>query len=180
MNSQLTVRRIVVAGLLGAIVILLGVTRLGFVAVPTPFGDATIMHIPVIIGGVLEGTVVGAILGLFFGLLSFMQATVPAFKDPLVAILPRLFIGVTAALSYRALRRWNEPVAVAVSAIVGTLTNTILVLGIAVLRGYVSLEVAIGLGITHGIPEVIVAVIIVGAVVLAWKGLATRQRKADL
>ncbi|HEX7586927.1 MAG TPA: ECF transporter S component, partial [Anaerolineae bacterium] len=56
----LSVRSIVVAGVLGAIAILLGYTRLGFIPVPTPAGNATIMHIPAIIGGILEGWPVGA------------------------------------------------------------------------------------------------------------------------
>jgi len=54
---------------------------------------------------------------------------------------------------------------------VGTLTNTVLVLTMAVVRGYLPLGVAIGVGITHGIPEIIVAAIIVVAVVTAWKGI---------
>ncbi len=180
MESQLTVRRIVVAGLLGAITILLGATRLGFVPVPTPVGDATIMHIPVIIGGILDGSLVGAILGLFFGLFSFIQATIPMFKDPLVVFLPRILIGITSALTYRGLRRWNEVAAVIVAAVIGTLTNTILVLGIAVLRGYLPFGLAAGFAVSNGIPEAIIAAIIVGAVVLAWKGLTTQRRKANL
>lgn len=177
--GQLTVRRIVVAGLLGAITILLGATRLGFVPVPTPIGDATIMHLPVIIGGILAGPIVGAILGLFFGVFSFIQATIPVFKDPLVVFVPRILIGVTAAFSYQVLRHWSEVGAVVVAAIVGTLTNTILVLGFAVLRGYIPFPMAVGFAVTNGIPEVIIAVIIVGAVVLAFKGL-TGRRKSDL
>jgi uncharacterized membrane protein len=179
MEKQLTVRRIVVAGLLGAITILLGATRLGFVSIPTPIGDATIMHIPVIIGAILGGPIVGAILGLFFGVFSFIQATVPAFKDPLVVFLPRILIGITAALAYMGIRRWNEVVAIVVAAIVGTLTNTIFVLGIATLRGYITFPMAVGFTITSGIPETVVAIIVVSAVVLAYKGLST-QRKADL
>ena len=123
--GRLTVRRIVVAGLLGAITILLGATRLGFVPVPTPIGDATIMHLPVIIGGILGGSIVGAILGLFFGMFSFIQATIPVFKDPLVVFVPRILIGVTAALSYQMLRRWNEVGAVVAAAIVGAIAVTI-------------------------------------------------------
>ncbi len=45
MEKGLTVRKIVIAGVLGAIAILLGVTRLGYIPVPTAAGNATIMHI---------------------------------------------------------------------------------------------------------------------------------------
>ena len=60
MNS----RKIVISGLLGAIAIILGATPLGFIPVPTPAGNATIMHIPAIIGAIVEGPLVGAFIGL--------------------------------------------------------------------------------------------------------------------
>ena len=68
---KLTTRQLVISGLLGAIAIILGITRLGFIPVPTPAGHATIMHIPVILGGILEGPIVGALVGLIFGVYGF-------------------------------------------------------------------------------------------------------------
>lgn len=168
-EGTLSVRKIVISGVLGAISILLGWTRLGFIPVPTAAGHATIMHVPAIIGGIMEGWVVGGLVGLIFGLFSFLQATVPMFKDPLVAILPRLFIGVTAYLTYAGLKRLNQYLALIVSATVGTLTNTLLVLGMAVVRGYMAPGVALTVAVTHGIPEIIVAAILTVAVVVAWR-----------
>ena len=168
-EGTLSVRKIVISGVLGAISILLGWTRLGFIPVPTAAGHATIMHVPAIIGGIMEGWVVGGLVGLIFGLFSFLQATVPMFKDPLVAIVPRLFIGVTAYLTYAGLKRLNQYLALIVSATVGTLTNTLLVLGMAVVRGYMAPGVALTVAVTHGIPEIIVAAIITVAVVVAWR-----------
>jgi uncharacterized membrane protein len=175
-----TVRRIVIAGVLSAIAILLGWTRLGFIPVPTAAGNATIMHVPAIIGGVLEGPAVGGIVGTLFGLFSFIDATVPMFKDPLVAVLPRIFIGVTAWLAYAGLKWINEYLALATAAIVGTLTNTVLVLGMAVWRGYIAPGVALGVGITHGIPEIIVAALITVAVVATWKFVESGLGKAKM
>ncbi len=160
----LNVRRIVISGLLGAVAILLGATGLGFIPVPTPAAHATIMHVPAVIGGVLEGPVVGLLVGLIFGLFSFLRATNPIFADPLVAILPRLFIGVTSAYAYRGLRRLGMVPGLAVAATVGTLTNTVLVLAMAVLRGYLPAPVAWAVGFTHGVPEIIVAALITVAV----------------
>ncbi len=168
-EGTLSVRKIVISGVLGAIAILLGWTRLGFIPVPTAAGAATIMHVPAIIGGIMEGWVVGGLVGFIFGLFSFLQATVPMFKDPLVAIVPRLFIGVTAYLTYAGLKRLNQYLALIVSATVGTLTNTLLVLGMAVVRGYMAPGVALTVAVTHGIPEIIVAAIITVAVVVAWR-----------
>ena len=56
-----TVRQLTTIGLLSAISIFMGLSGLGFI--PLPFMKATIMHIPVIIGAVLEGPIVGATVG---------------------------------------------------------------------------------------------------------------------
>ncbi|WP_035297701.1 ECF transporter S component [Brevibacillus thermoruber] len=178
MEKGLTVRKIVIAGVLGAIAILLGVTRIGFIPVPTAAGSATIMHIPAVIGGIVEGWGVGLVIGLIFGVSSFLNATVPLFKDPLVAILPRLFIGVTAYLTYAGLRRVNEHAAIGLAGFVGSMTNTILVLGMAVVRGYMPFGVAVSVAVFSGLPEAIVSVIVTLAVVVAWKkiGSAGKQK----
>lgn len=174
-----SVRKIVISGVLAAIAILLGWTRLGFIPVPTLAGNATIMHVPAIIGGVMEGWLVGGIVGTIFGLFSFLQATTPLFKDPLVAILPRIFIGVTAYFTYAGLKKANEYVALVTAAVVGTLTNTVLVLGMAVIRGYLPLEV-IPTIIPQAIAEVIIAAIITVAVVAAWKRIETGRGEAKM
>ncbi|MBO0960009.1 ECF transporter S component [Neobacillus sp. MM2021_6] len=176
MKKGLTVRDIVIAGVLGAVAILLGVTRLGYIPVPTAAGNATIMHIPAIIGGIMQGPVVGLIVGAIFGISSFLNATVPLFKDPLVAILPRLFIGVVAWLIYVGIRRKSEYLAVGAAAFIGTLANTVLVLTMAVIRHYLTPGVAWTVGITNGIPEAIVGTIVTLAVVLAWKQIGKGQK----
>ena len=179
-GKALSVRKIVIAGVLAAIAILLGVTRLGFIPVPTAAGNATIMHVPAIIGGIMEGWLVGGIIGTIFGLFSFLQATTPLFKDPLVAIFPRIFIGITTYFAYVGLKKVNEYLALIVAAVVGTLTNTILVLGMAVVRGYMAAGVAWTVGVTHGLPEVVVAAIITVAVVVAWKRIETGRGEAKM
>jgi len=105
-----TTRQIVVAGALGAIAIVLGATRLGFI--PFVLGMAiTIMHVPVIIGAVMEGPLVGLAIGLLFGLFSliwaFIGPTGPGdvfFQNPLISVVPRIFIGLVACLVYRLVR----------------------------------------------------------------------------
>ncbi|WP_126426805.1 ECF transporter S component [Brevibacillus marinus] len=180
MEKGLTVRKIVVAGVLGAVAILLGVTRLGFIPVPTAAGNATIMHIPAIIGGIMEGWGVGLIIGLIFGVTSFLNATIPLFKDPLVAILPRLFIGVVAYFTYVGLRQVNQYLAIGVAGFVGSITNTLLVLLMAVIRGYMAPAVAVTVAVTNGISEAIVSVIITLAVVAAWMKLGAGRQKSKV
>jgi uncharacterized membrane protein len=185
---KLSVRQIVVAGLMGAIAILLGATRLGFIGPFPPLlpVSATIMHVPAIIAGVLEGPVVGLIVGLIFGAFSWLQAPTEAppvnlwFSNPLVSILPRLFIGVLAVYAYRALRKTNEIVALAVAGIVGTLTNTILVIGMLIVLGYAPAAVIIPAVLPNAIAEIVVAAILVVVVVAAWKGIAIRNKGSSV
>ena len=71
-GKGINVRKLTIIGVLGAISTVLGMTPLGFIPVgPT---RATIMHIPVIIGAIMEGPVVGGFVGLIFGLFSIFQA----------------------------------------------------------------------------------------------------------
>jgi uncharacterized membrane protein len=179
-EKGLTVRKVVVAGVLGAIAILLGVTRLGYIPVPTAAGNATIMHVPAIIGAVMEGWPVGVVIGFIFGMSSFLGATVPLFKDPLVSILPRLFIGVTAYFVYVGLRRWNPYVAIGTAGFIGAATNTVLVLGMAVIRGYMPMKVALTVAFVNGLPEAIVSVIVTLAVVTGWMKLGSRNKKSKI
>ena len=71
--SQDRTRKIVVGGILGAISIFLGITKWGFL--PWIGGASiTIMTVPVVIGAVLEGPIVGLAIGLIFGGFSLIQA----------------------------------------------------------------------------------------------------------
>ena len=244
-RSAFDVRKLAIIGVLGAISAVLGMTPLGFIPVgPT---RATIMHIPVIIGAIMEGPIVGGLVGLIFGLFSIFQAvTNPTpvsfvFYNPLVSVLPRVLIGIFTFYSYDFLRRigmkktkwllyilWISIIAylsygiygniansegiwflfmniglliltailacftvyklkiasldLILSTIVGTLTNTIGVLTmIYIFYGerfvetlgqdvLLARKIIVGIGITNGIPEAIIAIIIVTSVITAIRG----------
>lgn len=162
---KITTERTVIAGVLAAITIILGaIPGIGFIPIPNMAGNATIEHIPTILGGIIAGPIVGIISGFIFGLMSFIEASNPFFKDPLVAILPRLFIGLTAWASFAALVRFNRDVAAAVAGLIGALTNTVLVLGMLVIRGYLP-PIAIIPIIPQAVVEAIIAAIL--SVILA-------------
>jgi uncharacterized membrane protein len=167
-NKVLDVRKIVVTGILAAVAILLGLTRLGFIPVPNTTGNATIMHVPAIIGGVMEGPLVGLLIGGIFGLFSMLQDTTGLFRNPLVSVVPRLFIGVTAYYAYAFTKKQNEYLALIVAGIVGTLTNSILVIGALLLFQLIPMA-AVPAIIPQIIAEVIIASVITVAVVAAWK-----------
>jgi len=179
---RITTRKIVISGVMGAISIFLGASHLGFI--PWLAGAAlTIMHVPVIIGAVLEGPLVGRAIGLIFGAFSLLQAAIaptgPAdvwFTNPLVSIAPRLFIGPAAWLGYKALKSANEILALIIAGVVGSLTNTILVLGVLGLYGFLPWALIATIAVTNGLPEAIVAAIITVAVVAAWKRLETGRK----
>lgn len=183
MSNERT-RKIVITGVLGAIACLLGLTHWGFI--PWFSGAAlTIMHIPAIIGAVLEGPLVGIAIGLIFGLFSMFQAAVAPtgptdvwFTNPLLAVLPRLFIGLIAWLIYRALQRW-QVIALLAAGILGSLTNTILVLGMIGLLGYVPWAALAPVFIINGLPEAGLSALITLAVVAAWKRILLGRKKGS-
>lgn len=167
MNNRLTTRQLAISGLLGAVAIIMGMTPLGFIPVPTPAGHATIMHIPAILGAVLEGPIVGGLVGLIFGIHSFLRAGSPFFADPVIAILPRLLIGVISYYTFKFTK------SIVLATVMGTLTNTVGVLGLVAIKGYLPYQGAFAIAVTHGIPEIIVAVILVS---LLYHGLKRIRR----
>jgi uncharacterized membrane protein len=173
---SLGTRQIVVAGILGGIAIFLGATRLGFIPVPTLAGNATIMHVPAILGGALEGPIVGLLTGGIFGIYSWLYAEVPLFKDPIIAIVPRLLIGVVAWAVFVALRNWNVYFAAALSGVLGSLTNSVGVLGLGLILGYLPLAGIVPIipqAVAEAILAAVVTVVVVKGVLLYRSGRTT-------
>lgn len=173
---SLGTRQIVVAGVLGGVAVFLGATRLGFIPIPTLAGNATILHVPAILGGALEGPVVGLLTGLIFGVYSWLYAEVPLFKDPIIAIGPRLFIGIVAWAVFAALRGVNLYLASALAGLLGSLTNTVGVLTLGVLLGYLPLAALVPIipqAVAEAILGAVVAVVVVKGVLLYRSGRTT-------
>lgn len=127
-------RQIAVTGILFAITIILGSTGIGFI--PIPPLKLTMMHIPVIIASILEGPLVGALNGLLFGLFSMFQAaTNPTplsflFLNPIIAIVPRVFIGIVPYYAYKMIKTKKEKFNLSISILLGSFTNTLGVMGL--------------------------------------------------
>jgi uncharacterized membrane protein len=179
---DLSTREIVIAGVIGGVALFLGATRLGFIPVPIPFiGNATIMHIPAILGGAMEGPVVGLLTGAIFGIFSFLYADVPIFKDPIVAILPRLLIGVVAWAVFVSLRRWSVDLASVGAGLLGSLTNSVGVLGLGLILPLGQQSYLTPALVVASIPQVIaeavlaavVTVVLVRGVLLIRSGRTT-------
>jgi uncharacterized membrane protein len=139
---QLSTYDLVVAGVFGALAIVLALTPLGMIPVPNPTEAATSLHLPAIVAGILAGPLVGAMVGLVLALSSWYlySASFMTFAGGnlllalLAAFMPRILIGVLSYSVYRALRRW-PPLAAGVAGLVGTLTNTFGVLGLLIWLG---------------------------------------------
>lgn len=194
--AQSRTRKIVVAGVLGAITVILGVTHWGLI--PWGLASFSIMQVPIIIGAILEGPVVGAVIGLIFGLFSLFQASAaptgpldPLFVNPLLSVLPRLFIGPVAWLAWNGLKKWPV-VGMIVGGIVGSLTNTVLVLGmLGLVFGQSEAVVSVlgqnvwkalwGVAIANGLPEAGLSAVITLIVVAAVRQISIGKKKgADL
>ncbi|MBN2605416.1 MAG: ECF transporter S component [Bacilli bacterium] len=135
------VLEITTAGVFGAIILFLSL-------VPAPWGltwgffriaggvEVTIIHIPVIIGGIFGGKRVAIILGFMFGLGSLFAALIYGglfavfFYNPLVSILPRILFGYFIYLFYKWISKVIKiPVlSMALSMALSTFAHSIMVL----------------------------------------------------
>lgn len=179
------VRQMTIVGLLSGITIFLGLTGYGFIQLP--IAKLTIMHIPVIVGALIEGPKVGLAIAFMFGGFSLIQNIMApnllsfAFIDPRVSILPRLLIPLTVYGVYKLVKIKNESIRIGLAAMIGSLTNTIGVTGmlfILYLDKYAQAkEISVdgaktlikSLIYTNGILEAIAASAITVAIVLATK-----------
>ncbi len=185
-------RWMVSVALMAAIVIVLANTPLGMIQLPII--KATTVHIPVIIGAVLLGPSAGAILGTVFGICSLISNTMAptllsfafspfmstsgipgALKAIWVSVGCRILIGVAAGWLWILFTRLkvNQIIALPIVGFVGSMVNTITVMGSIYLlfaQQYAEAkEVAVtavwglvmGTVTASGIPEAIAAAILV-------------------
>lgn len=159
-------RRVFVGSALGLLTLALGVSGLGMIPVPNLTGNATILHIPVILGGVFGGPVVGVAVGGVFGGFSWVDHSAPVFRDPLVAVLPRLLIGLVAWWVFAALRERGITLAAALSGALGSVSNSAGVVTVAVALGHLPPSVALDV-----LPQALLeAALAAAAVVFAVRG----------
>lgn len=188
----MSTRQLTLVGMLGAISAVLGFTPIGFISIGAI--SITTMHIPVIIGAVLEGPMIGMMTGLLFGLISMARAfmmpmpTSFIFWNPLVAIVPRVLLGYITYQIYFLLKvkLEKESIAVTAAAFLGTLSHTVMVLGTAYLIYHDKLAQTLGssveavrilftgIAIQNGIPEAILSVFVTVAIYKAMKKVRGR------
>ncbi|MBN1137049.1 MAG: ECF transporter S component [Anaerolineae bacterium] len=179
---QLSTYDLAVAGVFGALAIVLAFTPLGLIPVPNISGSATSLHLPAIVAGILAGPVVGALVGLVLAIASWSLysatfitlANGNLFVALLAAFLPRILIGVLAYCAYRPLRRWPA-LAAGAAAIVGTLTNTVGVLGTLLALGTFPTELLVPI-LSMNVPiEIALALIVTIPAVVALRAAGKRR-----
>ena len=179
---HLSTHDLAVAGVFGALAIVLAFTPLGLIPVGNVTGAATSLHLPAIIAGILSGPLVGGLVGLVLALSTWylFSATFLTFADGnllvalLAAFLPRILIGVLAFYAYRALRRWPT-VAAGGAGVVGTLTNTLGVLGLLIWLGTVPLVLLVPVFTTNVPIEIVLAVVITVPSVAALRAVGKNK-----
>lgn len=182
-------RKLAITGMLGAVTIALSLTPLGYI--PLGVFNVTTIHIPVIIAAILEGPVVGGLVGLIFGVTSLIKNLVAPtpisfiFWNPLISVLPRIMIGVLSYYFYISLSKVvkNTKIVYFVTGIFGTFVNTFLVLGGAYVLYAKSLvekmnladgagAFLLGIATANGIPEMLVSAVITVSAVTAIKKMS--------
>ena len=193
-NKFKDTRYTVTVALMMAIIIVLANTPLGMIQLPII--KATTVHIPVIIGAIVLGPLAGAILGATFGVCSlisntmaptllsfafspFLASDVPGiFKALWISVGCRMLIGIAAGWLWIVLKKVkiNKLVTLAITGFVGSMVNTIAVMGsiyLLLAKQYAEAkEVAVsavfglvmGTVTASGIPEAIAAAILVAAI----------------
>ena len=185
-GSSSLIRTTIVTGALSAVSIALFLTPFGYI--PWVAGASlTVMHVPAILGAVLEGPMAGAIIGGIFGVTSLIKAaTAPQgpidvfFTNPLVSVVPRILVGLLAWVAFKALGRKKVVLGAAAAAIVGSLANSLFVLGSLVLLGALPLAAAASVFVANSFVEAALAAVLTVAVVAAWRGIGSKSGKARL
>lgn len=197
-NSRSKTLRIAQLGLLSAIIIIMAFTPLGYLRIG-PL-SITFLTVPVIIGAMLLGPAVGAILGAVFGLTSFIQCFgLDAFGTMLMSInpiytfimtmFPRILIGLFSGfvMIWFDKRKTNQTLAYAVTALTGVLTNTVFFVGLLMLlfgntdyiRSFGENAIAI-LGVlisTNAIVEIIVCTLVITILMKAIRVAVKRMTR---
>ncbi|MBA1392591.1 ECF transporter S component [Bombilactobacillus bombi] len=180
--------KLAIRAVLIAIILVQSMTPfLGFI--PLGLVNVTIIHLTVIVAAIVLGPGDGALVGLIWGIGTMIRAyTAPTspldtmvFTNPIIAVLPRILVGYLAGVVYRQTKNklQAKTLRMALAAGIGSLTNTLVVLGLmrllfasAMASAYKVTSGALNAVImtivaTNGIPELIAAVIIVPMICLA-------------
>ncbi len=194
MTKQDKTKKLVMIAMFCAIMGVMAVTNIGMI--PLGFMNATTLHIPVILCAVLLGPKSGMLMGFVFGLISLLTNTFrpnitsfvfsPFYQSEygnpvfslLICFVPRILVGLVSALCYQGLKKTRLPslVSLGITGFLGSITNTIFVMGGIWLLFGEGYAAAKGLAVNalgnvigsvvliNGVPEAIVAAVLTAAI----------------
>ncbi len=171
---SISTRTIVLAAIFGAMVVALQLAGIGSIPVPNLSGAMTTLLIPVIVGAIIGGPIVGMFAGLVMGVMYLLLPATAAF-GPITLIVPRLVMALVAWAVYNALKGTNKIGAGALAGALGALTNTVVAVGIAILLGQVEVSV-IPLVVPQALIELVGSAIIVPIIVTAVDAAMSARR----
>jgi len=202
-NTWSKTKYLAFTSMLIAIIFILTFTPLGFI--PLPIVNATTIHIPVILGALIMGPKYGAVLGTAFGFASLLRNTFaptaasfvfsPFYPLPdtesgnwmalIVVFIPRIMVGVVPWFFYqgmsKVLPKRLDVLNFGLSGVIGSLTNTLLVMHLIFLLFrepyaaiieqpvYAVYTFIMGIILANGVPEAIVAGILIAALGRVFK-----------
>ncbi len=124
------------------VMLALTIAFVAITAIPTASASmALLIFIPTIVTGIVMGPVACAVMGFSAGLVTLLRGLLAPlspfdllFINPLVSVLPRIFIGIVASFVYKGLsivlknKNQGEKLAILLAGASGAITNTTLVL----------------------------------------------------
>ena len=181
MKKKKNLVRLVMCALFSALIVVMTFTPyLGYISVG-PI-EITTLHIVAIFAAIVLGPKYGAIVGGVWGLTCIVRAIqmgFAPFANPMVSLIPRILVGIVAGLAFLGLSKTKCPkvVSLVVSTLLGTLTNTVLVISaLTLFNGFESLLGAAASAIetiiltligTNGLIEMISALVVVPSLYMA-------------
>lgn len=131
-------KKIALTGVFSALIIVLTITRLGFIAF-SPTVSITILQIPVILCAMMTGITGGIFSGFVMGLMSLIMAAMspsgildPIFVNPFCSVLPRMLLGFIAWGIWNLLNfipKMPKAVSAGITGFVATMAHTFMVYG---------------------------------------------------
>lgn len=131
-------KKIALTGVFSALIIVLTITRLGFIAF-SPTVSITILQIPVILCAMMTGITGGIFSGFVMGLMSLIMAAMspsgildPIFVNPFCSVLPRMLLGFVAWGIWNLLNfipKMSKAVSAGITGFVATMAHTFMVYG---------------------------------------------------
>ncbi len=186
-------RKLAITGILCGVMLFLALTDIAVISIPP--ANMSFCCVPIIIGTLVCGLDTGLILSAIFGLSSVWKAfSAPsALIIPLMGVNPvyviimsigaRLLIPIFAHLVFKALRK-HEKTSIALSALAGSVTNTVFYLGLmllfytmAGLDSAAVLGVIAGVGALNGSLEAVAAVVVCTPVVIALTNIFQKKKQ---